>query len=234
MVKTCLGEWRILRIGVPFKVSSSSRMWPACFSLFNSVYSCDLCEYRAASLRQVTMHRWAAHKKICNIRMHVADISCCPSSKVDFWSRPRLIKHLLETRIRSKHRTQSCRDHFMMHLPRVVDRETFDMLEARDREALRKARKDGHSHILATKPAKAYCNSILKGRENPAARKRRTEQGFPELERPRKRLRCKTNPKDMFYSIASTNGVQDPPKKRLRVKTPCDTLITQSTESAKK
>ena len=96
-------------------------------------------------------------------------ISHCPVCKVEFHSRSRLIKHLLEARVRSKTRLESCRDAFLNANPARVGRDEFARLEAEDVQLTRKARKMGHSHVLADVPAKACAPSILK-RKVPAER----------------------------------------------------------------
>ena len=189
-----------------------------CGAVLPAIYSCDLCDYRASSLRQVSMHRWTKHKAPCNVRMHVADVSCCPICDVEFWSRPRLIKHLLETRVRSKNRSSSCRELLIKSCPPLVDKELLCTLEARDREELRKARKDGHSHIIASKPSRANRDSILKGKTNlvlPAQPCTHMvhKRGPPQPQAMRRRLRCKTR--------VAESSLEQPPRKRLRVKTSC-------------
>eukprot|EP00973_Karenia_brevis_P016527 2263551-Karenia_brevis.AAC.1 len=63
---------------------------------------------------------WAKHRKRDHIRMHIGDESKCQVCGVDFHCRARLIKHLSETRLRSKHRRMTCREEFLASNPTTI------------------------------------------------------------------------------------------------------------------
>ena len=120
------------------------------------------------SHRQLANHRWAKHRIRSDVRERIDDISECPVCRVDFTCRGRLIKHLLERRVRSKCRGRSCHDCFLELGWPCIDRDRFSQLEARDAKILAGLRRVGHTNLLADAPAKPTLESILKKRKPPA------------------------------------------------------------------
>ena len=148
------------------------------------VHKCCECEKLFPSARQLATHCWSKHGARCNIRRYIGDISCCPICGTDFFSRARLVKHLLEKRVRSKNRGHSCRERFLQTAMEEVPPATLRSLESRDAAVARAARRDGHTNVIASRPCQRHAPSILK---RPLAV---IEQ------QPRKRLRTKTRPNE--------------------------------------
>ena len=114
----------------------------------------------------------------------------------------RLVKHLSETRVRSKHRTAQCKTLFLQNNPAQIDRDVLEQLEQDDADERRVARKAGHSHVIACKPACATLPSILRNR-GPAA-------GVNV----RKRIRGK-------QTVPTYCPVPEPKRRRILVKSAC-------------
>ena len=122
---------------------------------------CSVCNKGFANQKQLASHRWSQHKIKSNIRELIGDISKCPVCENEFFSRVRLTKHLLETRVRAKHRSVSCRQAFLDRNPVPVPRETLEKLEARDFDLRNNARKAGHTKVLVVKPCVRNSEHIL-------------------------------------------------------------------------
>ena len=86
----------------------------------------------------------------------------CPSCGVNCHTRARLIEHLSERRLRSKHRRELCRD-VVLRTSTNVYVDAVTRLEQRDAEQSRDAMRAGHRHVIAgMQPAVATQAHILK------------------------------------------------------------------------
>ena len=142
-------------------------------------HACELCDKRFPSERQLANHRWSKHKTRCCIRQFVGDISKCPVCETDFLSRARLVKHILEQRVRSKTRGASCRTLYLQGPLTLVPSERLMRLESRDAGLAKSSRRLGHTSLHADRPC--------------IKRKSTTSDDA----RPRKRLRAKTPPEEV-------------------------------------
>jgi len=129
------------------------------------IFECCTCSKAFASGKQLATHKWKVHGIKSDVRSKVADISVCPICHTDYHCRARLIKHLLEKRIRSKTRGYSCHQKFLERSARMPDvpKETLMALEARDAQMYREARKQGHSNLIVYKMPIKQSDHILKG-----------------------------------------------------------------------
>ena len=112
----------------------------------------------------------------------------------------RLVKHLLETRVRAKSRTESCQAVFLRSNPPFVPEDELSALEAQDSKASREAREDGHHHVIVARPSKAAKPSILKKPKISKGSNKRTGSKTPACivtSKPRYRVRCKTSPSSL-------------------------------------
>jgi len=95
-------------------------------------YCCDVCGKRFKDARYLATHKWALHKVKSSLRNRTGDLTQCPVCKVDVHNRVRFVKHLLERRVRAKHRTVSCREAFeALNMPEVPQA-LLNKLEAKD------------------------------------------------------------------------------------------------------
>ena len=146
-------------------------------------HSCELCGRTFRSEWQLANHKWSKHKLRCNIREFVSDISRCPVCCTEFFSRARLLKHLLDKRVRSSIRGALCRAWFLRRSLKSVPPERLIELDARDAAAVKTSRRQGHTNLVVDRPCQKQGPSILKRRLVPL-----------DSARPRKRLRVKTRP----------------------------------------
>ena len=147
---------------------------------------CDRCGLTCYTFKELASHRWHKHKMRSPIRNYVGDVSECPVCGVDFRSRTRLIKHLMETRVRSRHRTKTCREEFLLLNPKEIPTEVLDRLEKWSAEEIQQARQEGHTNVLARRPCKTSKPHILKGT------KRVKTNSLMPLRQVKRRVRAKT------------------------------------------
>ena len=131
-------------------------------------HRCEVCKELFLTCKQVQAHRLVKHNlKVCT-RQYIGDTLICLVCHTDFRSRMRPIKHLSETRVRSQHRTTSCRAEFLSSNAVKVPQEIFEELEAKDKAKSREIRRSGHKHELADLPSTWLVPHILKKqRTNP-------------------------------------------------------------------
>ena len=138
-----------------------------------------------------------------------------------------MITHLSETRLRSRHRTSTCRDIFLMSNPALVPADVLASLHMRDTALRKNALKSGHSHVIVVKPAK-------RGARGKQLHRAHAAHGAM---RPLVRLRFKTKPAnnatqfvfvptpDRTAHVRTISAVV--PSKRLWQKTqPCDVIAS--------
>ena len=154
-------------------------------------FRCDRCGHTWESRRKLSVHKWSKHGVRSDIRQFVGDISVCPICGTNFLSRARLIKHLLERRVRSKFRKVSCQQAFLDLSPSVVPSEILKGLELSDSKLANSARREGHTSIIDDIPCTRTKPSVLK--------RARLEEAFTQ-HRKRRRLRQKTHPSNTVYT----------------------------------
>ena len=98
-------------------------------------------------------------------RQLLRDITICPVCLSNFHDRSRLVSHLSETRIRSVNRGTNCHFEFLQIPGAILPEGTSQSIELRSkqREALAKARTQGHTHVIAEKAVSKGRDSVLKG-----------------------------------------------------------------------
>ena len=109
-------------------------------------YVCQECvgESRAFSTqRALDQHRRRVHGKRSGIRVYVDGSGCCPVCKTYFHTRLRVLAHL------SDKRRRRCSDILENGFYEPLDPQVILELERADNEALRSAKRDGHSHAIA-------------------------------------------------------------------------------------
>ena len=108
-------------------------------------FSC--CGKAFASEKAWATHRRRAHDERSVFSQVVGDISACPRCGAEFHSRLRL----LTTHLGDRRRHLACRE-FAAELPPLLE-EVAAKLNDRGRVARLDARRQGHSHQIATRPA---------------------------------------------------------------------------------
>ena len=151
-------------------------------------YACGVCGFRFATERQLSTHKWSKHKIRSDIRQYIGDVSVCPVCDTEFYSRARLVKHLLEKRVRSRTRGKSCRYLFLQKDLEIVPAANVQVLDSRDAAVAKVARREGHTSVIAGRPCQRHGPNILK-------RKAATHND-PQ---PRKRLRVKAHPNNVSF-----------------------------------
>eukprot|EP00973_Karenia_brevis_P068156 9481750-Karenia_brevis.AAC.1 len=94
----------------------------------------------------------------------------CPACGTNFFCRERVLSHVSETRTRNKSGLPTCRQKLLAGLYPALDADTLEQATLSSRKALREARQKGHTHIIATQPAKrkavAAKSSVQNGARN--------------------------------------------------------------------
>ena len=91
---------------------------------------------------------WYKHREAACMRKYVGDFSICSVCRTDFRTRGRLIRHLLERRVRSKRRRDTRHDLFLASNPPLIEDSIRKDLEARDMKVAKIFRKAGHVHAM--------------------------------------------------------------------------------------
>ena len=125
-------------------------------------FTCQICNASFDCRRSLACHQWAKHRITSDFRKYVGPISKSPICEVEFFSRSRLIKHLSERRLRSKHRTRTCQDALLNSNLAQVPEHILEPLEAENTRERKVARKLGHTNVLSSRPAQPTRASILK------------------------------------------------------------------------
>ena len=142
----------------PIRCSDRSRVGDGCWGTgvpaAVTAFNCTVCWKDFPSQKSLDQHARNQHGERRGVDEHVGDWRQCPVCMTTFAARAGLIAHLSEKRCRSKLRPFCCGQVFAdSNPPRVPDAE-LAKLQAADREAKRIAGKQGHTHVLARKPAK--------------------------------------------------------------------------------
>ena len=124
-------------------------------------FVCDICGAPRENHKKLAVHRWAKRRITANVRTFIGDTSICAICGTDFFSRARLVKHLLERRVRSKTRGASCQAAFLQSNPAPVPATLLHELESRDAAAFKAERKEGHTSTIAGRPCRRTQTSVL-------------------------------------------------------------------------
>ena len=159
-------------------------------------FQCDLCEAATfATAKALDQHRRIKHERTSVISSLVPDTSVCRICSTDFFSRARLISHLSDKRIRSKTRGTNCHFQFLARPGVELSRQERTRLQEIQRQDVREARKSGHTHVIAVRPAVRTEPSVLKG-----IKRRARESAGPVVPIARRRLTYK-QPRPEAYSL---------------------------------
>ena len=109
----------------------------------------------------MSSHKWSKHGIRSKILQLVDDETCCPVCDTECYSCARLVKHLLEKRVRSRTRGVSCRDQFLLSRSKRIPTERVNILDQRDANVAKAARRKGHTSIIADRPCDRRAPSIL-------------------------------------------------------------------------
>ena len=126
-------------------------------------FSCAQCGDAFLTSKARDAHSRSKHGTRCSVNDYIGDVSVCPVCHTEYRSRLRLLAHLSDTRIRSKHRGTSCNAEFLASKPKRIDAEVLAELHKKDRLSRNAAIKLGHTHELATVPCQRLRPSVLTG-----------------------------------------------------------------------
>jgi len=189
-------------------------------------FCCGVCGKSWDSWRKLSVHKWSKHGMRSDIRQFVGDICVCPVCGTNFFTRARLVKHLLERRVRSKVRGVSCQQAFLDSNPALVPPKILETLELRDAACAKAGRRNGHTSIIAElackrtqpsillMPRQARKSALQKTRIKPSRKRRSRETVKPvkrDLDKPhaadkpgkRQRLYRKTREESTLYGAIS-------------------------------
>lgn len=107
-------------------------------------YVCEECG-KVCSFKQVpSVHVLCQHSTVEPVRRKLDDSSSCYACLLQFVCRPRFLEHLLQ-------KSQLCKQFYVEHV-QDVPAETFDMLEAHDREVGARNVRDGKRRNCGVAP----------------------------------------------------------------------------------
>jgi hypothetical protein len=164
-------------------------------------FKCDLCGDDKAfkSQKDLDTHKRVKHKCRTAVDEYVGFVSICPICNKDFHCRPRLLCHLSETRIRSKHRSETCRSILLSgNLPKVANAE-LEKARSHDRKLRHEARRCGNTHVIANKPVYRSCDVSIHTAQRDAGRQLKRKS--PADKRPMRRLRAKTSASEVTFVV---------------------------------
>ena len=134
-------------------------------------HTCEQCGENFETHRQLSTHMWSKHKIKSSFRQFIGNTSVCPVCHTDFCTRARLIKHLADRRVRSRHREQTCQQAFLASDPELVPPDELAELERVEAQDKKRQRRISSSAIIAAEPARPARQSALKrARVEPPAR----------------------------------------------------------------
>ena len=123
---------------------------------------CDKCNAGGfKSAKALQQHARIKRGVVSEIPRLVGDVSVCPVCKTDFRTRTRLMAHLSETRVRSVTRGVSCNALFLASKTAAVDGIALVKLHKVHCNAIKAASIDGHTHQIASLPAKRSLPSVM-------------------------------------------------------------------------
>ena len=99
--------------------------------------------------KDLQQHKRIVHKERNPMRFWADETGKCLVCATSFCTRPRLIAHLSDSR------RPRCRDRIIQEgIPVLLTAEAAEVLDGLDAQALREARKKGHTHIIAVGSAR--------------------------------------------------------------------------------
>ena len=129
-----------------------------------NVFKCDLCAGASFETgKALAQHKRMKHCVKSTVCSSLPDTSVCPICHADFRCRSRLISHLSDKRIRSKTRGTNCYYLFLNNTRVAPSEDEQRRLQNAHQKAIRTARLNGHTHVLADLPAQRSATCILKG-----------------------------------------------------------------------
>ena len=112
---------------------------------------CDICDRISfRTQKALNQHKRIAHKCTSRVCDMVQDTSVCPVCHTDFIQRSR---HLSDTCIRSRKRGTCCHDEFVKSVPPPLSAVEKTRLRQQSATDLRAAKRQGHTHVIATRPS---------------------------------------------------------------------------------
>ena len=109
-------------------------------------HACSVCHARFPTERALASHCRAKHGHQLGIKQYIDGSGVCPSCGTQFRTRLRCIAHL------SDRRRPRCANWVLANC-RPLASDVLSRLDEKDREALREAWSQGHTHALARGPA---------------------------------------------------------------------------------
>ena len=126
-------------------------------------FKCEECGDMLGSSKALAQHSRIKHKNISLPSRCLGDVTRCYICGTEFHTRLALVTHLCDKRIRSKVRGTSCGILYHDSNPTPLGVDAVAALNAKDRALRHSARKDGHTHSIAIRPAKAARSKVSKG-----------------------------------------------------------------------
>ena len=120
----------------------------------SACHKCDKCSRSFASSKALKAHQRKKHGDACAVHRYVGNVTVCPVCFSDFHSRVRLITHSSDSRVRSKSRMTSCHAVFLGSKPPIIPEDVLERCRITDRSVRAEARKQGHTHEIASIPCK--------------------------------------------------------------------------------
>jgi hypothetical protein len=147
-------EWRALVDSLFYTESVCDRVKTVSHDLALSCEICGLMGPCFATNKQLAQHQRIKHGMTNEVKQHIGKESICMRCKVEFNSRLRLIAHVTDRR------RNECKQHYLRNVRALSDAEYRELEEA-DKAALREARRAGHSHVIAKRPARTACGKQI-------------------------------------------------------------------------
>ena len=142
-------KWHALVSEYSFEQSCLDRV-PICVQIGNAsarTFVCPDCCACFSNSKAQLQHRRVVHQYRDPVLQRVDGTGVCYACSITFHTRLRVIAHVCDRR------NNVCKPWILEHCPALSPPVLAD-LEAQDREARRSARKQGHTHAIATSHAK--------------------------------------------------------------------------------
>ena len=147
-------QWEQVIASIIFFESVSDAKQTSQSHLAIPTFKCETCSAVFSNSRALSCHYRMSHG-VCDPVKHFVASNSCPVCLATFSCRLSVLKHLADAR-RPKCRIRLLSGEF----PRIPD-ELCAELDDKDREEKKIANRNGHSHVLSTKPAVAFNGRIL-------------------------------------------------------------------------
>ena len=148
----------------PMHVPSPHIAVPVAEPSMAASFACEVCKTAFfTSFKALCQHKRIRHNIRSPIATHIQDISICPICCTDFQSRPRLLAHLSDGRVRSLTRKTSCRAEFLANLGLPSSAVLDGQLRAQQNSNAKQDRRLGKTSPVAVMPAVRGRPATLKG-----------------------------------------------------------------------